>query len=61
MYGYRAGRTDAREAGPVRPVPDDLLEAVRPPVLPHVRAMVDLQLLTAMRPGEVPARCASAT
>jgi integrase len=37
----------------VRPVPDDLVDAVRPHVARQVWAMIELQRLTAMRPGEV--------
>jgi len=51
--GLKIGRSEALEGEPVRPVPGAYVEAVRPHVAPPVRAMIDLQLLTAMRPGEV--------
>jgi integrase len=51
--GLRKGRTEARETEPVTPAPDDQVEAVRRLVSPQVRAMIDLQLLTGARPGEV--------
>jgi integrase len=53
VSGLRAGRTEAREAIPVKPVPDGDLAATLPHLSRHVRAMVDLQLLTGMRPGEL--------
>jgi integrase len=49
----RRGRTTAREAGKVLPVPQAHIDAVRPHVGRHVRAMIDLQVLTGMRPGEL--------
>lgn len=51
--GLRRGRCEARESEPVRPVPDGLVDAVRPFVSRHVWAMIELQRLTGMRPGEV--------
>jgi integrase len=51
--GLRRGAPGARESEPVRPVPEVFVEAARPFMPPPVRAMVDLQLLTGMRPGEV--------
>jgi integrase len=51
--GLRRGRTEARESEPVKPVPEAFIEAVKPLVSPQVRAMIELQMLTAMRPGEV--------
>lgn len=47
------GRTHARELPPVKPVPVEMVEAVLPHLSAQVRAMVELQLLTAARPGEV--------
>ncbi|HUU14485.1 MAG TPA: tyrosine-type recombinase/integrase [Terriglobia bacterium] len=52
VAGLRRGRCDARESEPVRPVPDDLVEAVKPHVSRQVAAMIELQQLTGMRPGE---------
>jgi len=49
----KCGRTEARELPAVLPVPEDYINAVRPHVSRQVEAMIDLQLLTGMRPGEV--------
>jgi integrase len=51
--GLRRGRSDVRESEPVRPVPDAFVDAIRPHVSRQVSAMVQLQRLTGMRPGEV--------
>lgn len=51
--GLRKGRTPAREAPPVRPVPDDHVDAALPRVPPPVRAMIQVQRLTGCRPQEV--------
>jgi integrase len=53
VAGLRKGRTEAREREPVRPVPEEHVEAVRPFVSRQVWAMIELQRLTGMRPGEV--------
>lgn len=53
VAGLKRGRTDARESEPVRPVPEEYIDAVLPHVSPQVKAMIELQLLTGMRPGEV--------
>jgi integrase len=50
--GLARGRTKARETDPVKPVPYAFVDAVLPHVLPPVRAMIELQRLTGMRPGE---------
>lgn len=47
------GRTRAKERPPIRPVPLEVVRATLPECSPQVRAMVMLQLLAAMRPGEV--------
>jgi integrase len=52
VSGLRLGRSTARESKPVRPVAEAFIEAAKPHIPPPVRAMVELQLLTAMRPGE---------
>lgn len=49
----RAGRDGVREREPVGPVPEEHVEAVLPLVRPAIRAMIQLQALTGMRPGEV--------
>jgi integrase len=53
VEGLRAGRSAARETPPVRPVAEAVVEATLPYMRPQVAAMVRLQLLTGMRPGEV--------
>src|SRR4029077_10445827 len=49
----RRGRADVRESEPVKPVPDAFVDAIKPHVSRQVWAMVELQRLTGMRPGEV--------
>jgi integrase len=49
----RRGRADVRESEPVKPVSEALVEAIRPFVARQVWAMVELQRLSGMRPGEV--------
>lgn len=51
--GLRAGRTEAVESEPVKPVPDAYVDAIQPHVSRQIWAMVQLQRLTGMRPGEV--------
>lgn len=53
VAGLRFGRSPARETDPVGPVQDPWVDAVIPFVAPQVAAMIDLQRLTGMRPGEV--------
>jgi integrase len=53
VAGLARGRSPARETEPVKPVPEPVVAAVLPFVLPPVAAMVELQRLTGMRPGEV--------
>jgi integrase len=53
VRGLQKGRSEARETGPVKPVPEALVEATLPHVNRVVRAMIRMQLLTGMRPGEV--------
>lgn len=53
VTGLRRGRTTAREMPPVKPVPDVWVEIVLPHLNPQVAAMVQVQRLTGMRPGEV--------
>jgi integrase len=53
VAGLRKGRSAAREKPPVRPVSDGDVEAIRPFVGRRIWAMVELQRLTGMRPGEV--------
>jgi integrase len=53
VEGLRKGRVVARESKPVKPVPDAFVDPVRPHVSRQVWAMIELQRLTGMRPGEV--------
>jgi integrase len=53
VEGLRAGRSEARETEPVRPVPEEWMNAALPFLRPPVAAMVLLQWHTGMRPGEV--------
>ncbi len=53
VSGLRHGRSKARESKPVTPVSEDQVELTLPYVSPQVSAMIRLQLLTGMRPGEV--------
>ncbi|WP_422931371.1 tyrosine-type recombinase/integrase [Singulisphaera sp. PoT] len=53
IKSLRKGRTDARETEPVRPVPDDVVEATKPFLSRQLQACVNLQRLTGMRSGEV--------
>ena len=53
VTGLQAGRTQAKELPPVEPVDEESVGATLPLLPPAVRAMVEIQLLTGMRPGEV--------
>jgi len=53
VEGLKAGRTAAPERPPVAPVDDAAVLATLPWLRPTVCAMVELQRLTGMRPGEV--------
>jgi integrase len=53
VRGLQRGRSAAHETEPVKPVPEPFVEATLPQLLPQVAAMVWLQRLTGMRPGEV--------
>lgn len=53
VRGLARGRCDAREGRRVRPVSEALISPICPHVAPQVWAMIELQLLTGMRPGEV--------
>jgi len=52
LAGLQRGRTDARESEQVKPVAVADVLATLPHLGAHLRAMVELQLLTGMRPGE---------
>lgn len=53
VEGLRRGRTTAKESKKVLPAPADAVSAVRDVVTPVVADMIQIQLLTAMRPGEL--------
>jgi integrase len=53
VEGLKRGRTGAHDSEPVKPVPDEHVTATLPFVSPQVAAMIRVQLLTGMRPGEV--------
>jgi integrase len=53
VAGLRKGKTEAPEPGPVTPADPGAVDATAPFLNRHVRAMVELQRLTGMRPGEV--------
>jgi integrase len=53
VTGLRRGRSGARESPPVKPVPMEFVEAIRPFVSHQVWAVIQLQLLTGSRPGEI--------
>lgn len=53
VAGLRKGRSKARETAPIKPVPPAYVEGVLSHVPCPVRAMIEVQLLTGMRPGEI--------
>jgi integrase len=53
LAGLRKGRSAARETDPVKPVPDEHIDAVLSRVPKPVAAMIRLQRITGMRPGSV--------
>ncbi|MBU0641476.1 MAG: hypothetical protein KKB50_21660 [Planctomycetes bacterium] len=53
VVGLRRDRCEVREAEPVRPVPDEFVDTIRPYVARQVWAMIELQRLAGLRPGEV--------
>ena len=53
VAGLTKGRTKAIEGEPVKPVPTALVDAVKPHVSRQVWGMIQLQLLTGARPGEI--------
>ncbi len=53
VEGLKRGRSAAKEPEPVRPVSEETVEQTIPHVSAEVAAMIRLQLLTGMRPGEV--------
>lgn len=53
VAALKAGRTAARDNPDVPPAPEEAIEPVKAAVGRQVRAMIDVQLWTGMRPGEV--------
>jgi integrase len=53
VRGLSRGRTEARESEPVRPVAEAFVDALKSHLPPQIWAMIELQRLTGMRPGEV--------
>ncbi|WP_422928368.1 tyrosine-type recombinase/integrase [Singulisphaera sp. PoT] len=53
VRSLQRGRDGVRETAPVRPVPTEHVQAVLRFVSPPVAAMIQVQALTGMRPGEV--------
>jgi integrase len=51
--GLKSGRSEARETAPILPVPEERVKSTLPFLPAPVRAVVELQLLTGMRPSEV--------
>ncbi|HRX84090.1 MAG TPA: hypothetical protein P5572_03635, partial [Phycisphaerae bacterium] len=51
--GLSRGSGEARETEPVKPAPVEHVNAVKSEVSRQVAAMIDLQTITGMRPGEV--------
>jgi integrase len=53
VTGLKAGRSGVRESEPVKPVPEEVVMVILPFVSRQVAAMIQMQLLTGMRPGEM--------
>ena len=53
VASLRKDCSEARESKRIKPVPEAFVDAVRPHVARQVWAMIELQRLTSMRPGEV--------
>jgi integrase len=53
VAGLRSGRSEAIESEPVKPVPDEIVNATLEHLGSTVRAMVQIQRLTGARPGEI--------
>ncbi len=53
VTGLRRGQAGVRAPKSIKPVSDEFVDAVIPHVLPPIAAMIKLQRLTGMRPGEV--------
>lgn len=53
LEGLRQGRSEARETAPVKPVLQKYIDAAKKHTSRQVAALIDLQLLTAARSGEL--------
>ena len=53
VSNIKRGRTAARDTEEVRPVPPNFIKAVQKAMPPSLADMIQVQLLTGMRPGEV--------
>ena len=53
VAGLKKGRSEARETDPVKPVSEEFVQMIKPHVSRQVWAIVELQLLSGMRSGEV--------
>ena len=53
VRGLAKGRSEAKETAPVTPVPQEYIDAVEPYVSRQVWALIQLQLLTGTRSGEL--------
>lgn len=53
VAGLKRGRSAAREREPVRSVTEEAIRATLPHLAPALRAMVKIQWLSGMRPGEI--------
>jgi len=53
VKGLRRGRTQAKEIEPIKPVPEAHVKAIQPFVSDTAWAMIQLQLFTGARPGEI--------
>jgi integrase len=49
----RVGRDAVKPSKNIKPAPEEHIQAILPHVSPTIRAMIELQRLTGMRPGEV--------
>lgn len=52
VTGLRKGRSEARESAPIKPVPLADVDAVKPFLSAELWTMIQLQLVSGMRPGE---------
>ena len=57
VSALKRGRTEARETSRIQPVPEEQILAVRPYVSRQVWALIQLQLLTGARAGELVVLC----